>query len=131
MGQRGKRAFVQVHRLLEHFSHQEVHHTVQDALRLGTIRFDAMKHLLLCRLAGRPLRLDLELQSLSARVSVKTIRVMGYMSLLSERAPFHISTWGRTSRITVRVLLVRIGIRLGVGRRCKLSETGVQTRSYW
>ena len=35
MGRRGKREFVQVLRLLETFSHQEVHHAVKDALRLG------------------------------------------------------------------------------------------------
>ena len=65
MGKRGKREFVQVLRLLEHFSHQEVHqevhHAVQDALRLGAISFDAVKHLLLCHLEGRPPRLDLDL----------------------------------------------------------------------
>ena len=31
MGRRGKREFVQVLRLMETFSHQEVHHAVQDA----------------------------------------------------------------------------------------------------
>ena len=36
----------------ENFSHQEVHHAVQDALRLGAISFDAVKHLLLCHLEG-------------------------------------------------------------------------------
>ena len=61
MGRRGKREFVQVLRLLETFSHQEVHHAVQDALRLGAISFNAVKHLLLCRLEGRPPRLDLDL----------------------------------------------------------------------
>ena len=54
MGRRGKREFVQVLRLMETFSHQEVHHAVQDALRLGAISFDAVKHLLLCRLEGKP-----------------------------------------------------------------------------
>ena len=49
MGQRGKREFVRVLRLMEDFSHQEVHHAVQDALRLGAVGFDAVKHLLLCR----------------------------------------------------------------------------------
>ena len=131
VGQRGKRAFVQVHRLLEHFSHEEVHHAVQNALRLGTISLDAMK----THAAVSPNRQASSTRpgtaSLFTRVNVKTVCVMGYMSLLSERAPFHISTWGRTSRITVRVLLVRIGIHLGVERRCKPSETGVQTRSYW
>ena len=29
-------------------------HAVQDALRLGAISFDAVKHLLLCHLEGRP-----------------------------------------------------------------------------
>ena len=61
MGRRGKREFAQVLRLMETFSHQEVHHAVQDALRLGAISFDAVKHLLLCRLEGRPPRLDLDL----------------------------------------------------------------------
>ena len=61
MGRRGKREFVQVLRLLETFSHQEVHHAVRDALRLGAISFDAVKHLLLCHLEGRPPRLDLDL----------------------------------------------------------------------
>ncbi len=42
MGQRGKREFVQVLRLLEHFSNQEVHHAVKDALRLGAVSFDAV-----------------------------------------------------------------------------------------
>ncbi len=50
MGRRGKREFVQALRLLETFSHQEVHHAVQDALRLGAISFDASKYLLLCRM---------------------------------------------------------------------------------
>ena len=61
MGRRGKREYVQVLRLLETFSQQEVHAAVKDALRLGAISFDAVKHLLLCRLEGRPPRLDLEL----------------------------------------------------------------------
>ena len=35
----------------------------KDALRLGALSFDAVKHLLLCRLEGKPPRLDLELLS--------------------------------------------------------------------
>ena len=61
MGRRGKREFVPVLRLLEHFSHQEIHHAVQDTLQLGAISFDAVKRLLLCRIEGRPPRLDLDL----------------------------------------------------------------------
>ena len=56
----GKREYVQVLRLLETFSIQEVERAILDALRLGTISFDAVKHLLLCRIERRPPRLDLE-----------------------------------------------------------------------
>ena len=38
----------------------DVHSAVMDALRLGTIGFDAVKHLLLCRIERRPPRLDLD-----------------------------------------------------------------------
>ena len=86
MGRRGKREFVQVLRLMETFSHQEVHHAVQDALRLGAISFDAVKHLLLCRLEGRPPRLDLDLYPYLPRVTVKTTRATDYLALLSGRA---------------------------------------------
>ena len=61
MGRRGKREFVQVLRLLETFSQQEVHAAVKDAIHLGALSFDAVKHLVLCRLEGRPPRLDMEL----------------------------------------------------------------------
>ena len=60
MGPRGKREFVQVLRLLESFRLEEVHSAVQDSLRLGALSFDAVKHLVLCRLEGRPPRLDLD-----------------------------------------------------------------------
>jgi hypothetical protein len=33
---------------------------VEDAFRLGTISFDAVRHLLLCRIERRPPRLDME-----------------------------------------------------------------------
>ena len=83
MGPRGKREFVQVLRLLEGFKLEEVHAAVQDALRLGALSFDAVKHLALCRLEGRPPRLDLELYPYLPRVTVKTTRATDYMALLS------------------------------------------------
>ena len=86
MGQRGKREFVRVLRLMEHFSCQEVHHAVSDALRLGAIGFDAVKQLLLCRVEGRPPRLDLELYPHLPQVSVQTTRTTDYLTLLSGRA---------------------------------------------
>ena len=45
-----------------------------------------MKHLLLCRLEGRPPRLDLELYPYLPRVRVSTTDARDYMSLLSGRA---------------------------------------------
>ena len=86
MGRRGKREFVQVLRLLESFSLQEVHHAVRNAFRLGAISFDAVKHLVLCRLEGRPPRLDLELYPYLPRVRVSTTSAGDYMTLLPGRA---------------------------------------------
>ena len=48
MGKAGKREYVQVLRLLETFRLEEVEGAVGDALRLGAIGFDAVKHLVLC-----------------------------------------------------------------------------------
>ena len=67
MGRRGKREFVQVLRLMENFRKEEVYESVRDALRLGAISFDAIKHLVLCRMEGRPQRLDLEALPLPAQ----------------------------------------------------------------
>ena len=86
MGRSGKREFVQVLRLMENFSQQEVHAAVRDALRLGALSFDAVKHLVLCRLEGRPPRLDLELYPYLPRVRVNTTSAGDYMTLLSGRA---------------------------------------------
>ncbi len=86
MGRRGKREFVQVLRLMESFKPEEVHAAVRDALRLGALSFDAVKHLVLCRLEGRPPRLDLELYPYLPRVRVSTTSAGDYMTLLSGRA---------------------------------------------
>ena len=86
MGRRGKREFVQVLRLLEIFTQQEVPEAAKDALRLGAISFDEVKHLVLCRLEGRPPRLDLELYPYLPRVRVSTTSAGDYMTLLSGRA---------------------------------------------
>ena len=85
MGRRGKREYVQVLRLLETFSQQEVVAAVRDAIRLGDVSFDAVKHLVLCRLEGRPPKLDLELYPYLPQVRVGTTSTKDYMSLLSGR----------------------------------------------
>ena len=86
MGRRGKQEYVQVLRLLETFSQQEVQAATKDALRLGALSFDAVKHLVLCQLEGRPPRLDLELYPYLPKVSVSTTSAGDYMTLLPGRA---------------------------------------------
>ena len=54
-----------------------------DALRLGAISFDAVKHLVMCRVEGRPQRLDLQLYPYLPRVSVQKTSASDYMALTS------------------------------------------------
>src|SRR5450755_3325338 len=82
----GKREYVQVLRLLETFSLPEVEAAIGDALHLGTIGFDAVKHLLLCRIERRPPRLDLENYPHLPLADVHTTQAADYMSLLSTQA---------------------------------------------
>ena len=82
MGKRGKREFVQVLRLMENFRKEEVHDAVRDALRLEAVSFDAVKHLVLCRIEGRPPRLDLELYPYLPKANVATTSTRDYMTLL-------------------------------------------------
>ena len=83
MGKQGKREFVQVLRLMESFRKREVHDAVRDALRLGAVSFDAVKHQVLCRIDGRPPRLDLELYPYLPRVAVTKTSAKDYMTLVS------------------------------------------------
>ena len=83
MDQRGKREFVQVLRLMENFRKEEVHSAVRDARRLGAVSFDAVRHLVLCRIEGRPPRLDMELYPYLPRANVTTTSTRDYMTLLA------------------------------------------------
>jgi hypothetical protein len=56
MGKPGKREFVQVLRLLEVFDLEVVAAGVREAIDRGAIGFEAVKHLVLCRLERRPSR---------------------------------------------------------------------------
>lgn len=56
----GRREYVQVLRLIETFELADVHAAVKKALKLGTIGFDAVKHLVLCHVEKRPPKLDLD-----------------------------------------------------------------------
>ena len=59
MGNRGKREFIQVLRLMEAIPREVVTAAVTEAIRLGAIGFDAVKQIALARIERRPARLDL------------------------------------------------------------------------
>ena len=80
----GSREYVQVLRLLETFALAEVTHAIEDALRLGTISFDAVRHLLLCRIERRPPRLDMQNYPHLPPAQVHTTQAADYMALLTE-----------------------------------------------
>jgi hypothetical protein len=86
MGKPGKREYVQVLRLLETFRLEDVHAAVRQALRLGTIGYDAVKHLVLCRIERRPPKLDLTVYPYLPRVAVATTSAGAYMALLGRAA---------------------------------------------
>ncbi len=80
----GSREYVQVLRLLESFALAEVTHAIEDALLLGAISFDAVRHLLLCRIERRPPRLDMQNYPHLPLAQVRTTQAADYMALLTE-----------------------------------------------
>lgn len=85
-GKHGKREYVQVLRLMEGFKLEEVHHAVREAIRLRALSFDAVKHLMLCRIEQRPPRLDLECYPYLPKAQVDMTSAGQYMQLLGEGA---------------------------------------------
>jgi len=82
MGQQGKREFVQVLRLMEVFRADEVAAAVRDAIARGAIGFDAVKHLVLCRIERRPPRLDMTIYPYLPRAQVAMTSAKSYLGLL-------------------------------------------------
>jgi hypothetical protein len=80
----GSREYVQVLRLMETFDLSEVTHAIEDALKLGAISFDPVRHLMLCRIERRPPRLDMENYPHLPLAQVHTTQAADYMSLLVE-----------------------------------------------
>ena len=76
------REYIQVLRLLETFPLAEVAAAVEQALDLNAISFDAVRHLVLCRLERRPPRLDLANWPHLPLAQVRTTRAADYMTLL-------------------------------------------------
>src|SRR5271157_3910052 len=83
MGTPGKREFVQVLRLMEVFRPDDVLAGVREAIARGVIGFDAVKHLVLCRIERRPPRLDLKIYPYLPQATVTTTSPSAYLSLLA------------------------------------------------
>ena len=86
MGKAGKREFVQVLRLMEAFAIDDVATAVRDAIRRGALGFDAVKHLVLCRIERRPPRLDMAIYPYLPKATVATTSARDYMGLLAGAA---------------------------------------------
>lgn len=70
-------------RLMEAFNIRDVTAAVADAINRGAISFDAIKHLVLCRIERRPPRLDLTMYPYLPRTTVATTSARAYMALLA------------------------------------------------
>jgi transposase len=79
----GRREYVQVLRLLETFDLDDLHAAVKTALRMGAVGFDAVKHLVLCRVEKRPPKLDLDVYPYLPRATVARTSAASYMCLVS------------------------------------------------
>ena len=86
MGRRGKREFVQILRLMEVFTVGDVAAGVRDSIARGAIGFDAVKHLVLCRIERRPPRLDMTVYPYLPKARVATTSARSYMDLLAGAA---------------------------------------------
>ena len=86
MGKRGKREFVQILRLLEVFRPEDVLAGVREAIARSAIGFDAVKHLVLCRIERRPARLDMTVYPYLPRASVAITSARTYLDLLAGAA---------------------------------------------
>jgi len=84
LGKPGKREYVQVLRLLETFELDIVVQAIKQALAMGAIGYDAVKHLVLCRIERRPPRLDLDFYPYLPKANVEKTKAGAYMSLLQE-----------------------------------------------
>jgi hypothetical protein len=86
MGDRGKREFIQILRLMEVFAEEIVAAAVVHAMRFGAISFDAVKQLVLARIERRPARLDLARYPYLPAAEVRTTAAADYAVLLSRSA---------------------------------------------
>jgi hypothetical protein len=83
MGNRGKREFIQVLRLLEALPLDIVTGAVTQAIHVGAPGFDAVKLIALARIERRPARLDLDAYPHLPKMDVKTTSAADYAVLAS------------------------------------------------
>lgn len=86
MAQRGGKEYIQVLRLLEVFTLDQVQRGIRQAMGLGVVGFDAIKHLILCDLEQRPPKLDLTLYPYLPSACVSLTRASAYLQLLERAA---------------------------------------------
>ncbi len=86
MGNKGKREFIQVLRLMEVFEQELVACAVTQAIKLGALSFDAIKQIAFARIERRPPRLDLEQYPHLPRANVAVTRAADYAALTEARA---------------------------------------------
>ena len=72
--------------LMEVFKVDDVAYGVRDAIEHGAIGFDAVKHLVLCRIERRPPRLNLTVYPYLPKAVVATTSAQSYMELLTGAA---------------------------------------------
>jgi hypothetical protein len=70
-------------RLLETFKLVDVDAAIVQAIQLGVIGFDAVKHVLLCRIEQKPPRLNLDIYPYLPRAQVSVTHASSYLTLLS------------------------------------------------
>jgi len=85
-GNRGKREFIQVLRLMEAAPKDVVASAATEAIRLGAIGFDAVKQITLARIERRPVRLDLTAYPHLPKLAVKMTSAADYTVLVPEMA---------------------------------------------
>ena len=86
MGNRGKREFIQVLRLLEAMPLDVVTAAVSQAIHLGAIGFDAVKLIARAGIERRPVRLDLAAYPHLPKLMVQTTRAADYTALMPQIA---------------------------------------------
>jgi transposase len=90
-GTEGRREFIQVLRLCEHFDQTLVEWAVSQALEIQAISFDAVKMFVLAKLENRPAKLDMSLYPYLPRATVGSTDTRSYLELLSASACTHAS----------------------------------------